>query len=57
MPGTRGKRARPAGKCFRCGTKIYDETFERDRKGDSHSMMADGSYPCVNSPRVEVGYI
>lgn len=51
MAGTTGKRARAPEKCFRCGGKIYDSTFERDCKGDSHSMNADGSYPCLTKRR------
>ncbi len=47
MPGHTGKRAKPPGKCFRCGKPIETDYFERDRKGDSHLMAADGSYPCV----------
>jgi hypothetical protein len=49
MAGTTGKRARPAGRCYRCNRDIRDATFERDRKGDSHSMNADGTYPCVKA--------
>lgn len=45
MAGKTGKRARSAGLCHKCGRKIVGD-FCRDRLGDSHPMMPDGSSGC-----------
>lgn len=49
MAGHTGRRAKTPGRCFRCGGKIQDSTFERDSRGDSHSMSADGKHHCVSA--------
>lgn len=36
MGGHTGRRARPAGKCIKCGQQIKDAEFMRDKKGDEH---------------------
>ena len=55
MPGKTGKRAKPPGLCYRCGQRIITTAdypyFERDTKGDSHNMRADGTYPCIEPPK------
>lgn len=51
MAGRTGKRARPAGRCWRCGGQIRGE-FERDRSGDRHVMSPDGTYACVKGTPV-----
>lgn len=53
MPGTTGKRARPAGICLKCGQQIKDCMFMRDRKGDYHATMPDGSSGCPKAPNVK----
>ena len=45
MAGHVGKRAKPAGLCTICGVQIVGE-FMRHRRGDTHIMNVDGSYPC-----------
>ncbi len=55
MAGHTGKRARAAGICTRCGKKIADAVFMRDKDGDQHAMMADGSPGCPVVSCMECG--